>query len=161
MGNAYLTRMPSGIPGDISRRAQSVVEQVVLDPAKPFSAYGLPGKIVAGKFVPLEAADTAAVIYGFLVRPYPTQTANADGTGVSTGKVGDALRFGFMTIKNNAGTPALNSQAYTRIANPVAGKPIGGIEAVADGANTVAIGKCTFKDPGDSAGNVEIEFNIA
>lgn len=160
MSNALLYRMPSGVPGDVSRRAQSTVEQVTLDPAKPFPAYGLPGKIVAGKFVPLEAADTADLIYGFLVRPYPTQTANADGSGVSSGPMGDCLRRGFMTVYNRAGAPAINGVVYTRIATPAGVKIIGGIEAAADGANTVVVAKAAFKDAGDASGNVELEFNI-
>lgn len=160
MGNAILYRMPSGVPGDISRRAQSVVEQVFLDPAKPFPAFGLPGKIAGGKFVPLEAGDTADVIYGLFVRPYPTQTANADGSGIGSGKVGDCLRKGFMTVYNRAGAPAFNGAAYARIAAPAGVKIVSGIEAVADGANTIAIPKCTFKDAGDASGNVEIEFNV-
>lgn len=141
--NSLMFRMPSGIPGDISRRAQSIVEPVVLDGANPFSTYGLFGKLLAGKFVPLAAADTVDKIYAVLVRPYPTQTANADGSGVSLGKIGDALRFGFMTVKCNAGVPALGGQVYVRVATPTTPKPLGGVEALFDstvsgvaGANT-------------------------
>jgi hypothetical protein len=161
MGNAIMFRMPSGVPGDISRRSQSVVEQVFLDPAKPFPGYGLPGKIVSGKFVPLEAGDAATVIYGFLVRPFPIQTANADGSGVSLGKVGDCLRRGWMTVKSNAGTPAFNGVVYARVATPSGAKVIGGVEAVADSTNTVIVARSTFKDAGDASGNVELEFNVA
>lgn len=161
MGNAILKRMASGIPGDISRRNNLVVEPVQLDPAKQFSAYGLPGKFVSGKFQPIEAGDTAAAIVGFNVRVYPTQTANADGTGVNNSKIGDAMRMGFMTVKNNAGTPAFDGTVYVRVAAAAAGKPIGGIEAVADGANTVVIADCKFKGDADAAGNVEIEYKIS
>lgn len=160
MGNAYLKRMPSGIPGDISRRAVSKVEAVTRDAAKPFTAYGVPGKFVSGKFVPVEAADAASVVKGFFARPYPTQTASADGTGVHTGIIGDALRSGYMTVKCNAGTPTAEAAVYVRVANPAAGKPIGGIEAAADSGNCVAIAGCFFKDSGDANGNVEIEFNV-
>lgn len=161
MGNAILTRMPSGIPGDISRRAQSIVEPVQLDPANAFAGYGLPGKFSAGgKLVPIAAADVGAAVYGFLVRPYPTQTANADGSGVNLSQMGDVLRFGFMTVKCNAGVAAFNGTVYVRVAAAAAGKPIGGIEAAADAGNCVAIPNCTFKAAADAGGNVEIEFNI-
>lgn len=140
---AILYRMPSGVPGDISRRAQSVVEQAFLDPAKPFTAYGLFGKVAAGKFVPLEANDAASKIYGVLARPYPTQTAAGDGTGVSTQRVGDALRSGFMTVKSNAGAPAFGGQVFTRVAAPVAGKPLGGVEALFETVVTSAAGANT------------------
>jgi hypothetical protein len=160
MGNAILYRMPSGVPGDVSRRSKSIIEPAVLDASKPFSAYGLPGKFVSGKLVPVEAGDAATVVAAFLVRPYPIQTGAADGSGVASAKIGDALRFGYMTVKNNAGTPAVQGQVYMRVANAAAGKPIGGIEA-ASTADTVAIPGCYFKDAGDASGNVEIEYKIA
>jgi hypothetical protein len=152
--------MASGIPGDLSRRSHAIVEAAVANAAKPFPGYGLPGKIVAGKFVPIEAADVAASVSGFLVRPYPTQTGAADGSGVNTSMIQDRMRRGYMTVKNNAGVPTVEGTVYVRVAAPVAGKPIGGIEAVADGANNVAIPNCVFCDVGDAAGNVEIRYNI-
>lgn len=162
MGNALLYRMPSGIPGDISRRGQCTVESAVADANNPFTAYGVPGKMLNGKFVPVQAGDAASVVSGFLVRPYPAQTANSNGTGISTGKILDRMRRGYMTVQNNAGTPTIEGTVYVRVANPSAGKPIGGIEAVNDATagNTVVIPNCVFCDVGDAAGNVEIRFNI-
>lgn len=156
--SAYLKRMPSGVPGDVTRKGVSIIEPVPLNQSLPFPGFGLPGKIVAGKFVPLVAADTADVIDGFLVRPYPTQTVNADGSGMPRSPVGDRLELGYINVKNNAGTPAKNGVVYTRIATPASGKPIGGIEAVADGSNTVVIPRCVFMDAGDANGNVEIRY---
>lgn len=160
MGNAILTRMPSGIPGDISRRAASIIEPVQLDPANAFAGYGLPGKFNGNKFVPIAAGDVAAAVYGFLVRPYPTQTANADGSGVNLVQMADTMRRGYMTVKCNAGVAAFNGAVYVRVANAAAGKPMGGIEAAADGGNCVAIPNCVFKAAADASGNVEISFNI-
>lgn len=161
MSNALLYRMPSGIPGDVSRRGQGTYESVILDPVNnPFPAYGLPGKTVNGKFIPVATGDAASVVTGFLIRPYPTQTVNANGTGVSISKVGDRMRRGYMTVQNNAGTPSIESQVYVRVAAPSGAKVIGGIEAASDGTNTVAIPNCVFMDAGDAAGNVEIRFNI-
>ncbi|WP_354676761.1 structural cement protein Gp24 [Cupriavidus plantarum] len=164
MGNAILYRMASGIPGDISRRSASTVEAVPLNSATPFAGYGLFGKIVSGKFVPVGAGDTASAVYGLLVRPYPTTGgAASDPLGTSTpqvGGIGDVMRRGYMTVKNNAGNPALNSQVYVRVAAAAAGKPIGGIEAAADSTNTIAITGAIFAGPADANGNVEIEYNI-
>lgn len=162
MSNAYLYRMPSGIPGDVSRKLDSTVDTVFLDPANPFPSYGVPGKLVNGKFLPIAAGDTASVISGFLVRPYPTQSAQepiGTATPPSTG-VGNRLRRGWMTVKNNAGSPANGGAVYVRVGAAAAGKPIGGIEAAADGANTVVINGASFTNAGDADGNVEIEFNI-
>lgn len=161
---AFLYRMPSGIPGDISRPSQSTVEPGLFNSASAFSAYGLFGKIVSGRFVPVGAGDAATAVYGILARPFPvTGGAASDPIGTSTPPTSgacDIMRRGYMTVKNNAGTPALGSQVYVRVANAAAGKPIGGIEAAADSTNTIAINGATFMNAGDAAGNVEIAFNI-
>lgn len=162
MSNAILYRMPAGIPGDVTRPSTSTIEPNVYDPAKPFDAFGVPGKIVAEKFVPLEAGDAATVIYGLLVRPYPT-TSSQDPLGKSTpAKTGinDVLRRGYMTVLLRAGTSAKNGTVYVRVGTPAAGKPIGGIEAAADGANTIALPNASFMGAADASGNVEISYNI-
>lgn len=158
--NTILYRMASGIPGDISRRGQSIVEAAVLDTTLVFPGFGLPGKMVAGKFVPIAAGDAATVIEGWLVRAYPIATANADGTGMQTSKIGDKMRRGYMTVQNNAGTPTIGGQVYIRVAAGTTAKPIGGVEAAADSTNTIAPTDCVFMNAGDAAGNVEIRFKI-
>lgn len=164
MGNAILYRMPSGIPGAVSRPSQSTIEPAILDPNNAFSAYGLFGKIASGKFIPVGAGDAATAVYGLLVRPYPTQGANASdplGSAVpATTGVTNILRRGYMTVKLNAGTAALGGQVYVRVANAATGKPIGGIEAAADSTNTIAITGATFMSAADASGNVEIAYNI-
>ncbi|MBY4674295.1 hypothetical protein K6W12_27095 [Burkholderia multivorans] len=162
MGNAILYRMPSGIPGDVTRPSQSTIEPVPLDPTAPFSAYGLFGKIVNGKFVPIGAGDVATAVYGLLVRPYPTQSSQ-DPLGTSTPPtkgIADVLRRGYETVKLNAGVAALDGQVYVRVAAAADGKPIGGIEAAEDGTNTIAITGATFMAGADADGNVEIAYNI-
>lgn len=162
MGNAILFRMPSGIPGDLTRQSQATVEPVPLDPASPFAEYGVFGKIVNGKFVPLVADDTADLVYGMLVRPYPTQSSQ-DPLSVSTPSIqgiADVLRRGYISVKLRAGVAALRGQVYVRVAAPAAGKPIGGIEAAADRTHTIAITGATFMASADADGNVEIAYNI-
>jgi len=161
---AFLTRMPFGIPGDVTRQSQAKIEAQVLNASLPFSAFGLFGKIASGKFVPFAGAETAADAYGILVRPYPITGTNASdplGTSVppKTG-LADVLRSGYINVKNNAGTPAVGGAVYVRIAAAAAGKPIGGFEAAADGVNTIAIAGATFAGAADANGNVEIAYNI-
>lgn len=146
MSNALLFRMASGIPGDISRRQFSIVDSQLPNVSKPFSAYGRPGKMVAGKFEPIENGDTAANVEGFLVRPYPTQTANADGAGISIGKIVDRMLQGYMTVHNYAGTPAIDGQVYMRVAGADADHPIGAIEAADSHTN---VGAATGGNTGD------------
>ena len=163
--NAILYRMPSGIPGAISRHSQSTIEPATMDPNNPFPAYGLFGKIVNGKLIPLAAGDAAGVIYGLLVRAYPTQGGNpSDPIGAATPRaygIGDVLRRGYMTVRVNAGTAAMNGQVYVRVGGASAGKPLGGIEAVADAtpANTIVV-NAVFMSAADASGNVEIAYNI-
>lgn len=162
MGNAILYRMPSGIPGDVSRPSQSTIEPGVFDSANTFASYGIPVKKVSGKIRPVASGDAASVIIGLLVRPYPTASSQ-DPIGTSTpptSGMGDVLRRGYMTVKNNAGTPADGGTVYVRVAAAAAGKPIGGIEAASDSTNTVVMAGAVFKNAGDANGNVEIEFNI-
>ena len=158
---AYTFRMPSGIPGDVSRKSHSTIEPVNLG-VNAFAGYGLFAKIVNGKLEPIGAGDATTDVYGLLVRAYPVQSStNALGVAVPpTSGVIDVLRRGYMTIKCNAGTSALNGQVYVRVAAAAAGKPIGGIEAAADGANTIAITGARFMHAADAQGNVEIAYNI-
>ncbi|WP_043614267.1 hypothetical protein [Chromobacterium violaceum] len=161
MGNSILYRMPSGIPGAVSRPSQSTIEPAMLDPNNPFPSYGLFGKIVSGKLVPIGSGDTAANVYSLLVRAYPTNSGQ-DPLGAATPPtkgVIDNMRRGYMTVKVNAGTAAQSGQVYVRVANAATGKPIGGIEAAADSTNTIAV-NATFMSAADASGNVEIAFNI-
>ena len=161
---AFLKRMPHGIPGDVTRQSQAVIQAGVLNAALPFAGYGLFGKNASGKFVPVTTGDDAADVYGILVRPYPTTGANAsDPLGESvppTTGVCDVMRSGYIAVKNNAGVPALGGQVYVRVDTAAPGQPIGGIEAAADGANTIAVTGATFMGAADADGNVEIGFNI-
>lgn len=158
MGNAYLYRMPSGIPGDISQKAHSTVEAHILK--GNFGAFGIFGKLTADGIVPLEAADTD--VYGLIVRSYPTQSAlNGIGAAVpQSGIVNDIMRRGYMTVKCNAGTAKKAGKVYVRVATGTELKPIGGIEAVADGVNTIEIKNAMFMHDADAQGNVEISYNI-
>lgn len=175
--NAYLYRMPSGIPGTVGRESVSTIEGLFADSTKPFSAYGVPGKIASGKFVPLVSGDAATDVYGLLVRPYPTTggvnagsfTGSAydtpRGTGVppSEGQL-NVMRRGYMTVLNTQGTPALNGQVYVRVGDTDStGFAIGSLSASQDTttpADTVALAGCVFTGEADADGNVEIAYNI-
>jgi hypothetical protein len=163
MGNAYTYRMPVGVPGDVTRPSQSTIEAHAYG-ATPFTAYGLPVKLSAGKVIPMGAGDAAQQPLGFLARPFPTQGANASdplGTAVPpTSGVANLLKRGYITVKNNVGTPALNGVVYMRVTANGGNTIIGGIEATSDGGNTIALAGCTFNGAADADGNVEIAFNI-
>ena len=161
---AFLYRMPAGIPGDVTRQSQAKIEAQVLDGSNTFAGFGLFGKIASGKFVPVGASDVAASVYGLLIRPFPTQGANASdplGTSVPpTTGLANVLRSGYANVKVNAGTAAVGGTVYIRVAAAAAGKPIGGIEAAADSTNTIVVAGATFMSAADASGNAEIAYNI-
>ena len=160
MGNSILYRMPSGIPGDVTRKSHSTIEAHIVKTA--FAAFGVFGKLTANGFVPLVAGDTANTAYGLIVRSYPTQSAsNGMGAAVpQTGIMHDVLRRGYMTVRCNAGEAKTAGKVYVRIAAGTELKPIGGIEAVADAANTIELNNAMFMHDADAQGTVEISYNI-
>jgi hypothetical protein len=169
--NAYLYRMPSGVPGAIARDSVSTIEPARFDPDHPFAAYGAPGKIANGRFVPLASGDTVEQVYGLLVRPYPVtggagseprDTATPPQAGAYAPLMADVLKRGYMTVANTQGTPALNGPVYIRVAAAAAGKPIGAFSASADStaANTPALPGAVFLCAADADGNVEIAYNL-
>lgn len=158
MSNAFLYRMPSGIPGDVSRKSHSTIEAHIA--VGSFGAFGVFGKLTVDGIVPLEAADTD--VYGLIVRSYPTQSA-LNGLGAATPQLGimhDVLRRGYMTVRCNAGNAKKAGTVFVRVAAGTNLKPIGGIEAIADAANTIELKNAMFMHDADAQGNVEISFNI-
>lgn len=163
--NAFQFRMPAGIPGALSRdAASSTIEPQAANASAPFTSYGRFGKIVSEKFVPLQSGDAGSVVYGALVRPFPT-TSSQDGLGVSTppaSGVLDCLRRGYMTVLLAVGTAAKNGQVYvvTTAGGTVVVGDIVTASSPAGGGTAVAVTGCIFTGPADASGNVEIAFNI-
>lgn len=168
--NSYLYRMPSGIPGALTRDSVATIEAHPQDSATPFSEFGLAGKYnTNGKFVPLASGDAVSVVQGILVRPYPITGAQpSDPLGTSTPPTQDgmnnALKRGYMTVKCYRGTPALGNPVYVRVQDTDGtGFPIGSFTADQDtttAADTPALPNAIFMGAADSNGNVEIAYNI-
>ncbi len=157
---AFKYRMPAGIPGSVTRTEHATIEPGIVDAAGTPAAFGSFVKVVAGKVRAIAADDTAAVVYGLLVRSFPTQ-ASQDGLGASTPPAGSGsvMRRGYMTVLLTQGSAARNSPVHLRVV-AAAGKAIGDIEAVADGTNSFVVPGAVFMGPADAGGNVEIAFNI-
>jgi len=159
---AYVYQMPSGIPGSITRPEQSTIEQVMLDLSLTFPAFGLPGKLVAGKLAPIATGNLGSLIYGILVRAYPTSGNGVDGLGVATPNTqfpADVLKRGYINVKLNGVTAAAKgNKAYVRNANGTTDQPIGGIEAAA-GA-TVAGGTINGTGIGTIAASITDQSKI-
>ncbi|QIP56838.1 structural cement protein Gp24 [Hafnia alvei] len=165
-GNAYLIRMPLGIVGAITRPRDTTIELVTLDHSKLFNAYGLVGKYVSDKFVPLEDGDTIDKVKGILVRPYPiTSQADLAYLGIQANQVGDNLKRGYICVKataGNASTAKKGDPIYVRVAGGTDASPVGSFVLVQDtnAANTPQLANAEVMGAGEADGRVEIAYNI-
>jgi hypothetical protein len=155
---AILNRMAAGIPGEVSRSGAALESNLLGASDIP---YGAPVKMSSGLIVPLAASDTAAVIYGFLARSFPSQSAASEfGSGAAPAKtLQSVLRSGYMTVTLANGAAVRGGQVYVRV-TAASGKNVGDIETAADSGKAVAIAGCLFMGPADESGNVEISYNI-
>lgn len=163
---AYTFRMPAGFAGDLQRAEVATIEPQQIDSAAPPTVFGVAVKLVNGKIQPINnAADTAALVCGVNLRPYPIQGNGTDPLGTSTpptSGVTDVLKRGYVNVALGGTTAATKGgTVYVRVAAAAAGKPLGGFEAAADGTNTVAMpASWYFTGPGDTYGITEIAVNI-
>jgi hypothetical protein len=152
MSNAFLLRMPAGIAGDVTRREAAVIEAQQLDASSNVATvFGIPLTMASGK---LQKITGSQVIYGFLVRPYPTQGLTNEALGTSTPSLvllANVLRKGYMTVKCTTGTPAKNGAVYVNTST-------GLIQTTASTA--IIVPNCYFMGTGDANGFVEISFGI-
>lgn len=162
---SYSYTMPCGIPGTVTRvTSYPNIEAQILDQTTPPLSFGVPVKMVSGKIQPIATSDAATVIYGILVRVYPTSGNGTDGLGVAVPNKAfpaDVLVSGYINVKVNGATaPLKGGIVYVRVATAAAGKPIGGIEAASDSTNTVIMANSYFTGGVDANGNGEICFNV-
>lgn len=165
-GTAYLTRMPLGIAGGVTRPRDLTIEPVSLDYTKQFASYGLPGKYVNDKFVPLESGDAISKVKGILVRPYPiTSALDLAYIGVNANQVGDNLKRGYICVVSTAGnatTAKKGDPVYVRIAAATSTSPLGSFVLAQDAtaSNTPQLPNAEVMGPGEADGRIEIAYNI-
>jgi hypothetical protein len=159
---AFIYNMPAGIPGDVSRKEHSKIEPQLFDASYPVTKFGVPVKMVSGKIRPMLGEESYADVYGFLVRPYPSQMATSEAIATATPdvtKIADVMVSGYMMVKCINGTPTKDAAAYFRHAAGSPAELIGQIEAGSLTDNTILTG-AIFMGTGDADGNVEIKFNV-
>lgn len=171
---AFGFRMPAGFPGDVNRTHPASIEPCVIDSDDPPLSYGIPVVVDSATqgVRQLDSGDNAlTTVYGFTVRPYPFQQASASNYGAAsfgaatppvTGPI-DVLRLGYMVVKIPAGQNAVKGgPVFVRINNGTVAAPVGGVEAQADGGNTIALDptRYMFNGTQDANGNTEIAINL-
>lgn len=162
---AFLYRMPSGIPGAVSRNSAFTIEPNIPSTTNVLTNYGNPVALDASQHVrPIIAGDVAASVYGFLARAFPTNSS-AQGIGVATpptsGPV-DVMKMGYMNIAVTNGTPVKGGAVYIRtvVNASLPNTYIGDVEAAADSTNSFVLPGAYFTGGVDADGNSEIAFNI-
>ena len=159
---AYYKNLDRGYPGALSRVHEGghTLESKIVGEGTSAELYnGSPAALDAnGDIVPVESATIAGKLFGFVVRPYPSQ-----GVGSLTGEdeslqpstAATVMRRGYMTVAVASGTPAARGAVYVVTSGSAA--PLGSISAAS--ANATVIPGAFFT--GDAAdGIAEIEFNI-
>lgn len=164
---SYLYQAPSGVPGDITRVDDSLVEPAML--ITPFPAnFGVAMKYVAGGITPFAAADTASLFCGILARAVP---------GISQSSVNEAVNVfqpnqsepnglcvrGYVSVLVNAGTP-VRGQLVGIVQTASGGHPAGAFEVATTGNNIplsgTVVGNVTWASDGvDSFGNGEVRIS--
>ena len=179
MSNTFLTRMPAGIAGNVTRLEHATIEPGLFNASYPCLSFGIFAKVVSGLYRPVASGDTIAnLVGGFVARPFPvnepygtTIAQEAIGQGVpNLADAANILKRGYMmvVVTSNGGTTnteiAKGDKVYIRkTAGAGAGAGLAG--AVGDieaGASTGAeiLPNCFFMGASDSNGFTEIAFNI-
>lgn len=149
----YLYAMPAGFPGNVTRRADSSLEPVLLAADTP---HGAPLTLDAQGRAAATAA--AANVNAFLVRPYPTTGVGAGGNSAPGGTLQDRLVRGYISVRlaGAEDTAAVKGAPVKLVAVAADGYAVGEL-AVSAG---VDVPGAFFMGPQDADGNVEIAFNI-
>ena len=173
--NVYNYRMPSGIPGGVTREQEHTGQPETIDATNPPLAYGDFVKMGAnGRVQALAAGDTSTSVYGVIERAFPGSAGTYDtaglGFGGSTPPPGGRctiLKRGYPSVVLQGATAAAKGGAvFVRVGGAVpSGGRLGGVEAAADAtpANTIQVGDVRttyFMGAADSSGNTEIAFNL-
>jgi len=109
---AYVTRAPSGIPGELSRLEGAVVVPVALSEA---IVYGKPVKMVSSEAANIDANDTAANFFGVLQRSAPAISTDNTANTADTDYIQNVIRKGFVSVACATGTPVMGGQVYMRV----------------------------------------------
>ena len=154
--------MPHGFAGSYSRQPDTIIDTHPLsgDASLTFGLGVVAG--AAGAVAPVSGSTTAAQFLGIALRETKSATSyinQGEGAYVPGDAVPVLLR-GCANVKCQNGTPAYDGAVYLRIAanNSLPNAVVGGFEAAADGANSVALTNVKWKGTADANGIAEVRI---
>ncbi len=149
---------PHGFAGSYAYQPDMIVKTRPVGGAAVLS-FGTPVKYEVGtngNVVAMGDGDTGDAFVGFASREIKS-SVNYLEQGIGQYAPGDAASVfmrGAINVKVQKGAPSLGGKVYVRVAaneaTPTA--VVGGIEAEADGVNTVELPGCEFEGPADANG---------
>lgn len=169
-------RMDAGSPGDVTRTHPASIEPALvgaLGVGGSANIFGQPVIVDGANGVrSFGAGDTAIdTVWGFSVRPYPTQQRSGGdssslggATPPAAGGVIGVLRSGYIMGKLNdvSAAPLKGAAVFIWCAADSGIHKQGGLEVLASGGNTAALDpeKYSFNGAGDAKGNIEVCVNV-
>ncbi len=168
---SYLYQAPSGVPGDITRVDESVVEPSML--VTPFPAnFGLPMKYAVGAngsgITPMVASDTASLFAGVLARAVPGISQSSSNEAVDTfqpnqSEVNGLCTHGYISVFVQGGGTPVRGQVVGLVVTASGGHLAGQFEVATTGNNIpltgTLVGNVTWASDGvDSNGYGEIRI---
>jgi hypothetical protein len=160
--SVFLTRMPSGIPGAVTRAEHATIVPEVYAASNYPTLFGSPVKYSSGKIVKFTGSEAIADMAGWLVRPYPSMYTSSEAISTSTPnptQIANVLKRGYMTVLLSFGTAAKGAQVYVCVAT-TGGHVVGTIGDSSDSSYCIAVAGCYFMGAADADGNVEISYNV-
>jgi len=155
---SFLYRAGAGVPGDVTRINNTIIESATIDPDKAPTASGQAVTMYTnGLLQYISSGATAADFFGILTRMAPsiagdTGQAYESGTPNQDTTQGVVVR-GYVNVLCRQGTPVRNGAVYMRV-TAAPNKDVGDLEATADGANSVLLPGVTWACSDKDADNV-------
>lgn len=164
--SAYLLYPPSGVPGDVTRVDESMVEpaRLIAISSVYAQAFGIPVKYATGGISQIASGDAATVFAGVLVREVPSisgsVTAGLTDNIPNPNQIAGFCARGFVNVLCKVGTPTRGGIVYMRVI-AATNKLVGDFEADSDSSNSVVLPYATWASDGkDADNNAELRINI-
>lgn len=153
--------MPHGMAGNYARQPDMITNTLPVGGAAVIP-FGAPLKLSVGKVVAMGAGDTADAFVGIAAREFKSALDylnQSEGT-YAPGEPCTVFQRGAINAKCQKGTPTYGTSVYLRItANATyPSAVVGGLEAEADGNNTVELKACKWMGPKDTNDIAELRI---